>query len=326
MSSPPKFILTSSPSQASKLRDSRVLNNPSVGFDRDWLPAKPTQQNEEARAQEVAIEEQKRAKQICDADRERFRQFYNDELQRKRPEQFLYRERPRGGPNKTFQAGEGDIESNKAAQEKLRARQEQRVKDDQLRDSWEAFNGTGIRWLAHNDPDDLYDDEELGPLGIILLGQLGQFTTLKSAENNFNKDKPEFSLQLQVEERSLETLKVLVRRRDRNLTVTNPLRVKVAESDITSPSFTPGDPFPAAFDGATTDDDQDGDDIDASRFTAGDKVAVQAWFGSYVFTNKSGKTISGPTFRLLKLWRLQAGVSGSSSLNSSPVTKRRRIL
>jgi hypothetical protein len=192
--------------------------------------------------------------------------------------------------------------------------------------SWEAFNGSGVRWLAHNGPDDIYDDEELRPLGIILLGQLGQFTTLKSAENNFNKDKPEFSLQLQVEERSLEILKVLVRRRDRNLTVTNPLRVKVAESDINSPSFTPGDPFPAAFDGTTTDDDQDGNDIGASCFTAGDKVAVQAWFGSYVFTNRSGKTMFGPTFRLLKLWRLQAAVSSSSSLNSSPVTKRRRIL
>ena len=84
--------------------------------------------------------------------------------------------------------------------------------------------------------------------------------------------------------------------------------------------------FPAAFDGATTDDDYDGNDIDASRFAAGDKVAVQAWFGSYVFTNKSGKTVCGPTFRLLKLWRLQAAVSGSSSLKSSPVSKRKRIL
>jgi hypothetical protein len=83
------------------------------------------------------------------------------------------------------------------------------------------------------------------------------------------------------------------------------LLLKVAESDITLPSFTPGDPFPAAYDGTITDDD----DIDASRFTAGDMVAVQAWFGSYVFTNKSGKTVSGPTFRLLKLWRLRAGVS-----------------
>jgi hypothetical protein len=128
-----------------------------------------------------------------------------------------------------------------------------------------------------------------------------------------------------VEERPLEVLKVLIRRRDGNLTVTNPLRVKVAEPDITLPSFSPGDPFPAAFDGQTTDDDQDGDSIDAPRFAAGDKVVVQAWFGSYVFTNKSGKTVSGPTFRLLKLWRLQAGVSSSSSLNNSPVTKRRRI-
>ena len=192
--------------------------------------------------------------------------------------------------------------------------------------SWGTFSRAGILWLAHNDPDDIYNDEELGPLGIILLGQLGQFTTLKSAVNNFNPDKPEFSLQLQVEERSLDILKVLIRRRDKNLTITNPLRLKVAESDITLPSFTPGDPFPATFDGTTTDDDQDGDDIDASRFAAGDKVAVQAWFGSYAFTNRSGKTVSGPTFRLLKLWRLQAGVSSSSSLNSSPVTKRRRIL
>ena len=92
-------------------------------------------------------------------------------------------------------------------------------------------------------------------MGIILLGQLGQFTTLNSAQNNFDKNKPEFSLQLQVEERALEILKGLIRRRDRNLTVTNPLRVKVAKADITSPSFTPGDPFPAAFDGTTTDDD-----------------------------------------------------------------------
>ena len=72
---------------------------------------------------------------------------------------------------------------------------------------------------------------------------------------NFNRHKPEFSLQLQVEERSLEILKFLIRRRDRNLTVTNPFRITAAESDITLPSFTPGDPVPATFDGKTTDDD-----------------------------------------------------------------------
>lgn len=45
--------------------------------------------------------------------------------------------------------------------------------------SWEAFDGNAIRWLAGNDPDALYDDEEPGPLGIILLGQLAQFTRLE---------------------------------------------------------------------------------------------------------------------------------------------------
>jgi hypothetical protein len=109
--------------------------------------------------------------------------------------------------------------------------------------------------LTHNEPNDIYDDEEFGPLGIILLGQLGQFPKLKSAKNNFNQNKPKFSLQLQVEEPSLEVLKALIRRRDRNLTVTNPLCIKVAESDITLSSFASGDPFPAAFDGKATDDD-----------------------------------------------------------------------
>ncbi len=101
-----------------------------------------------------------------------------------------------------------------------------------------------------------------------------------------------------------------------------PLRIKVIESDITSSSFTPGNPFPDTFDETSTDDDHDGDTIDASCFTAGNKVAIQAWFGSYVFTDRSGKTASEPTFRLLKLWRLQAA---SSSVSNSPVTKRRRI-
>jgi hypothetical protein len=135
MSSPPKFMLTSSLSQPSRLGDSLVLGNTGVGLVRNGFPVEITQQSEDVHAYEVAIEEKKRAKQICDADRERFRQFYDDELRRKRLEQFLYREQSPGGPNKTFQAGEGDVESNKAAQERLRARQEQRVKDDQLRES-----------------------------------------------------------------------------------------------------------------------------------------------------------------------------------------------
>jgi hypothetical protein len=140
--------------------------------------------------------------------------------------------------------------------------------------SWEVFDGTTTKWLAYSQPNNIYDNDDVRPLGIILLGQLGQFTKLKSAENNFNPDKPEFSLQLQVEEASLDILKVLIRRRDTNLTIVNPLRLKVAKSDITSSSFAPGNPFPEAFDRTTTDDDQDGDTIDASRFATGDKVAV----------------------------------------------------
>jgi len=38
--------------------------------------------------------------------------------------------------------------------------------------SWETFTGAGTKWLALNEPDK-FDDEELEPLGIILLGQLG---------------------------------------------------------------------------------------------------------------------------------------------------------
>ena len=98
---------------------------------------------------------------------------------------------------------------------------------------------------------------------------MDHFIRLRSAENNFNKNKPEFSLQLEVGERSLDILKNLIHQRERNLTVTNPLRIKATESDLTFPSFTPGDAFPATFDGTSTDDDQDGDIIDASRFTAG---------------------------------------------------------
>jgi hypothetical protein len=59
-----------------------------------------------------------------------------------------------------------------------------------------ASSRSGIQWLTYDDPDDLYSDKEPGPLGIILLGQLGSFIQLRNAENNFNKNKPEFSLQL----------------------------------------------------------------------------------------------------------------------------------
>ncbi|KFZ18957.1 hypothetical protein V502_03896, partial [Pseudogymnoascus sp. VKM F-4520 (FW-2644)] len=108
-------MITSSSSQPSRLGDSLVLSNTGVGLVRNGLPVEITQQSEDVCAHEVAIEEQKRAKQICDADRERFRQFYDDELRRKRSKQFLSGERLQGGPNKTFQAGEGGVDAGSQA-------------------------------------------------------------------------------------------------------------------------------------------------------------------------------------------------------------------
>jgi hypothetical protein len=69
--------------------------------------------------------------------------------------------------------------------------------------SWDAINSTGTKWLVYNNLGDLNNNKEPGPLGIILVGQLGPFIRLRSAENNFNKNKPEFSIHLEVEERSL---------------------------------------------------------------------------------------------------------------------------
>lgn len=189
--------------------------------------------------------------------------------------------------------------------------------------SWKARAESSIKWLSYNEPGDLNSGEDDCPLGIILLGQLGKFSKLKCAENHFDQDKPEFSLQLVVDIQSLDILRDLIRRRERKLNVMNPLRIKVAEADVDSP-FTPGTAFPAIFDGASTNDDHDGDSIDASCFAEGDKIAVQAWFGSYMFTDRAGKASTGPTFRLLKLWRLEAA-SAPPRLNCTPPTKRRRL-
>ena len=140
--SSPKIALTSSPSQPSRLGDTLVVGNKTG-----------TCPGEEVGTHGLTVEQQKRAKQICDTDRKRFRQFYDDELRRKKS-------------------------NNKAAQEKLRARREQRLKDDQVREirkfarrlAWQEQrvkddqlleryrlerlrNGTGGRGVGHlNDP------------------------------------------------------------------------------------------------------------------------------------------------------------------------------
>jgi hypothetical protein len=123
MSSPPKFVLTSSLSQPSRLEDTLVLcNNTGVESVCNRSPSEITRQGEEVGVHEITIEQQERAKQICKADRERFKQFYDDELRRKRPKQSIYKIPSPRGPNKRFLATERYIEPDQAAQEKLQAK------------------------------------------------------------------------------------------------------------------------------------------------------------------------------------------------------------
>lgn len=177
-----------------------------------------------------------------------------------------------------------------------------------------------MKWLSYDDPEEQYNDEHPHiKFGMILVGELGPFVNLIVAKNHFSPEKPEFSVQLLVEDPTLEVLKDLLNRRGEGYPINNPLRIKIPESELLSNSFNTGDAFPYAFDGTTTTDAEDGPTLPASAFTAGDKVAVQVWFGTYSFNNKSG-----PTFRLLKLWRLQPSLFGSPSRGRDPITPRKR--
>lgn len=177
-----------------------------------------------------------------------------------------------------------------------------------------------MKWLSYDDPEEEYSDEHPHvKFGMILLGELGSFLNLKVAENPFSPDKPEFSVQLLVQESTLDVLKGLLSRRGEGYTVNNPLRIKVPESELLSDSFNHGDPFPDGFDGTSTTDTNDGPFLAASAFSTGDRVAIQAWFGCYNFNNRAGAT-----FRLLKLWRLQPGSSGPPSQVRDPITPRKK--
>lgn len=77
--------------------------------------------------------------------------------------------------------------------------------------SWVLIQGTTMKWLSYNDPAEEYSDENPHTrFGMILLGELGAFLSLKAAENRFNPEKPEFSIQLTVEDSSLDALKNLL--------------------------------------------------------------------------------------------------------------------
>jgi len=121
ISSPPKFVLTSSRSQPSGLGDTLVLSsNAGVQSVCNTSPSEITHEGEEGSVHELTTELQERAKQICNADRARFRQFYEEELRRKRPDYNVRRPR---GPNKRFLATEGYVAPDRAAQEGLQAKQ-----------------------------------------------------------------------------------------------------------------------------------------------------------------------------------------------------------
>lgn len=141
---------------------------------------------------------------------------------------------------------------------------------------WDLILGTTMKWLSYNDPAQVYNDQNpYLKFGIILWGELGTFLTLKAAGNHFSSDKPEFSIQLVVEEITLDVLKDLLSRRGEGYTINNPLRIKIPESELLSESFDNGDPFPYGFESAFTTDTDDGLSLPASAFTTGDKVAVQ---------------------------------------------------
>src|SRR4030088_1406776 len=132
-----------------------------------------------------------------------------------------------------------------------------------------------MKWLSYTDPAQEYDDENPHvKFGMILLGELGTFLSLKTAENHFSPDKPEFSIQLMVDETTLDVLKDLLSRRGEGYAINSPLRIKIPESELLSESFDNGDPFPHGFDGTSTTDTDDGPSLLASAFNAGDKVAV----------------------------------------------------
>jgi hypothetical protein len=183
--------------------------------------------------------------------------------------------------------------------------------------SWDLIPGTTVKWLLYDDPREEYDDAYLYiKFGMILVGELSAFLNLKVAENHFSPEKPEFSVQLLVEDLILDVLKDLLSWRGEGYAINNPLKIKVPESELLSDSFKSSDLFPDGFDRTSITDTDDGPVLAASAFTTGNKVAVQVWFGCYNFNNRTGLT-----FRLLKLWRLQPGVSGPQR---DPITPRKR--
>jgi hypothetical protein len=70
--------------------------------------------------------------------------------------------------------------------------------------SWDLIQGATMKWLSYSDPEEEYNNENPHvKFGMILVGELGTFLSLKAAENRFSPENPEFSIQLVVEDSTL---------------------------------------------------------------------------------------------------------------------------
>ena len=157
-----------------------------------------------------------------------------------------------------------------------------------------------MKQLLYNNPQEEYNNENLYiKYRIILIGELSTFLSLRAIENRFSPEKPEFSIQLVVKDSILDVLKDLLSRYREGYTINSSLRIKVPELELLLDSFNSGDPFPNRFNGTSTTNTNNSLPLLASTFTIGNKLAVQVWFESYNFNNKTRLT-----FRLLKLQRL----------------------
>jgi len=129
-----------------------------------------------------------------------------------------------------------------------------------------------MKWLSYDDPEEKYDDKHpYIKFEMILVGELGAFLNLKVTENYLSSEKPEFSVQLLVEESALDVLRNLLSYREEGYTINNPLRIKAPESEPLSDSFNSSDPFPDRFDSTSTTDINDRPILAASAFATGDK-------------------------------------------------------
>jgi len=115
-----------------------------------------------------------------------------------------------------------------------------------------------MKWLSYDDPEEKYDDKHpYIKFEMILVGELGAFLNLKVTENYLSSEKPEFSVQLLVEESALDVLRNLLSYREEGYTINNP--------------FNSSDPFPDRFDSTSTTDINDRPILAASAFATGDK-------------------------------------------------------